>query len=54
VGDVSTHTMRHTYRSWLDPVGTCAGMLLTVEMSRTHGKVVALVLKGTATARKPS
>ena len=22
IGDVSTHTMRHTYRSWLDAVGT--------------------------------
>ena len=22
IGHVSTHTMRHTYRSWLDAVGT--------------------------------
>ena len=26
VGDVATHTMRHSYRSWLDSVGTAVGV----------------------------
>jgi integrase len=71
IGRLGTHSMRHTYRSWLDATGTSVavqqklmrhadirttmniyGNVVTDEMSKAHGKVVALALNGLQTDRR--
>jgi integrase len=50
LGHLRSHAFRHTYRTWLDSVGTPA----TPDMREAHGKIVGLALNGTGTARKPA
>jgi len=50
IGKVGTHSLRHSYRSWLDAVGTAIAVLnvygdvLTDEMAQAHSKVVRLAI----------